>query len=113
MNAMNVISPYKHNGLWVFDDAEKGLHREPFVAGADSIIDVAVKDLPKAENGFNLVFSAHAFPGYHLRFDRGEAEADGYWYESRDLRMKGWLCPALFKYFDQAPQHIYAQFKAK
>ncbi len=27
--------------------------------------------------------------------------------------MVGWLCPALFKYFDSAPQKLYALFKAK
>jgi hypothetical protein len=26
---------------------------------------------------------------------------------------EGWLCPALFKYFEAAPQRIHAQFKAK
>ena len=25
MNAINVISPYKHNGMWVFDDLRVGL----------------------------------------------------------------------------------------
>jgi hypothetical protein len=27
--------------------------------------------------------------------------------------MEGWLCPALFKYFDSAPKKIYAQFRSK
>jgi len=27
--------------------------------------------------------------------------------------MEGWLCPALFKYFEAAPPKIYAQFKPK
>jgi hypothetical protein len=27
--------------------------------------------------------------------------------------MEGWLCPALFKYFDSAPKKIYAQFRPK
>ncbi|MCW8930880.1 MAG: sel1 repeat family protein [Gammaproteobacteria bacterium] len=27
--------------------------------------------------------------------------------------MDGWLCPALFKYFDSAPDNIYVQFKQK
>jgi hypothetical protein len=39
MNAINVISPYKHIGMWVFDDARVGLMQEPFVAGADTLID--------------------------------------------------------------------------
>jgi hypothetical protein len=34
MNAINVISPYKHHGMWVFDDARVGLVQEPFVSGA-------------------------------------------------------------------------------
>jgi hypothetical protein len=31
---------------------------------------------------------------------------------SADLDMEGWLCPALFRYFDQAPKQLYAQVKA-
>jgi hypothetical protein len=27
--------------------------------------------------------------------------------------MEGWLCPALFKYFEEAPKRIYVQVKAK
>ena len=38
---------------------------------------------------------------------------DGNWYYSADLDAEGWLCPALFKYFDEAPEKIYAQFKQK
>ena len=26
--------------------------------------------------------------------------------------MEGWLCPALFKYFEQTPQKLYVQVKA-
>ena len=36
MNAINVISPYRHHGMWVFDDARVGLVQEPFVSGADT-----------------------------------------------------------------------------
>jgi hypothetical protein len=39
MNAINVITPYKHHGMWVFDDPRVGLVQEPFVAGADTMID--------------------------------------------------------------------------
>lgn len=39
MNAINIIAPYKHRGMWVFDDERVGLHQEPFVAGADTMID--------------------------------------------------------------------------
>ena len=47
-NALNVIHPYKWEGLWVFDDQRVGLEKEPFVEGADTIIDeaLAVKTRP-------------------------------------------------------------------
>ena len=57
MNAINVIAPYKHHGMWVFDDPRVGLVQEPFVAGADAMIDRVVADLPDAEHGFTLIFS--------------------------------------------------------
>jgi len=31
----------------------------------------------------------------------------------KELDLEGWLCPALLKYFEEAPQNIYAQFKEK
>jgi len=32
---INVISPYKRHGIWVFDDARVGLVQEPFVSDLD------------------------------------------------------------------------------
>jgi hypothetical protein len=58
MNAINVIAPYKHLGMWVFDDPRVGLNQEPFVAGADAMIDRVVADIPNAEHGFTLIFAA-------------------------------------------------------
>jgi hypothetical protein len=63
MNAINVIWPYKHHGMWVFDDARVALVQEPFVSGADTWIDRVVVDIPNAENGFTLIFSSTPFPG--------------------------------------------------
>ena len=97
----------------MFDDEKAGLDKEPFVAGADDIIEVMVKDIPNAENGFNLIFSSTPFPGHEAVFEWKREEAGGNWYSIRDLNMEGWLCPALFKYFEKAPSMIYAQFKAK
>jgi hypothetical protein len=42
--------------MWVFDDAAVGLVREPFVGGADTMIEVATAHLPNAERGFVAVF---------------------------------------------------------
>ena len=105
MNAINVIAPYKHLGMWVFDDARVGLSQEPFVAGADAMIDRVVADIPNADQGFTLIFAATPFPGHQYRLNWVRADEDGgNWYRSADLDMEGWLCPALFRYFDQAPK---------
>ena len=39
MNNLNVIVPYKWEGMWVFDDPRVGLDKEPFVSGADKMIE--------------------------------------------------------------------------
>ncbi len=113
MNAINVIAPYKHHGMWVFDDARVGLDREPFVGGADTMIDKAVASIPGAERGFLLVFSQTPFPGHHLRLEWRRNDGGGDWYFSRELDQEGWLCPALLRYFAKAPREIYVQVKAK
>jgi hypothetical protein len=113
INAIHVIAPYKQLGLWMFDDARVGLFQEPFVSGADRMIDNAVADIENAESGFVLLFSSNAFPGHQIILERGRAEAGGHWYYSPQFKLDGWLCPALFKYFETAPQTIYVQVRSK
>ncbi len=52
MNAMMVLFPYKYEDMWVFDDPDAGLHREPFVLGIDDMITQVVAKVPNAEKGF-------------------------------------------------------------
>ena len=113
MNAINVISPYKYSDMWVFDDPRVGLVQEPFVSGADTIIDRLVADIPNAPSGFALIFSAASFPGYQWKLAWRRAESGGNWYYAPDLDLEGWLCPALFRYFEQVPAELYVQVKAK
>jgi hypothetical protein len=114
MNAITVIRPYRHIGFWVFDDERAGLVREPFVGGADVLIDRALEAKGiHGENGFRLTFSAGEFPDYDYRFTWVRPGDGGNWYESEDFRTEGWLCPALFKYFDRAPEALYAKFDAQ
>ena len=40
MNSILKINAYKHQGQWVFDDESRGLDKEAFVSGADSIMDM-------------------------------------------------------------------------
>ncbi len=112
-NSIMVIHPYRYEGVWVFDDAEAGLEKEAFISGADEVIDKMVADIAEAEKGFTLIFAATPFPGYQIEFFWRRAEYNGNWYYSKELDMEGWLCPALFKYFEETPNKIYAQFKPK
>jgi hypothetical protein len=111
-NSIFVIAPYWYNGTWVFDDSATGLKREPFVGGAPEMINVLVKDIPDAKNGFRLTFSAQPFPGnqYKLTWLRGESV--GNWYRIDNPPMEGWLCPALFKYYREAPKSLYVKADA-
>lgn len=45
-----------------------------------------------------------------LEWRRGEF--GGNWYFSPEFNLEGWLCPALFKYFDQAPKEIFVKVEA-
>jgi hypothetical protein len=80
MNTLIAIHPYKSRGMWVFDDPEVGLKQEPFVSGADAIIERLVKEIPNAELGFNLLFSAQPFPGFQAEFEWRRGEMTGTWY---------------------------------
>jgi len=113
MNAISAIHPYWYEGLWVFDDPAVGLVQEPFVSGADTMIDRMVAHLPDARAGFTLVFSARPFPGYQTELEWRRPELSGNWYSCAALGLEGWLCPALFKYFEKAPARIYAQVRPK
>ena len=113
MNSILVIHPYKSEGMWVFDDPQVGLVREPFVAGADTIIDRMVEGIPNAADGVTILFSAAQFPGSQHEFAWRREEMGGNWYFSPRFGMEGWLCPALFKYFESAPERIFAQVKPK
>jgi hypothetical protein len=108
-NTILVINPYRYQGTWVFDDPRVGLVREPFVAGIPEMMDKLVQDIPNADKGFRLLFSATPFPGYMTKLVWRREEAGGNWYFSEYYDSEGWLCPALFKYFKAAPKEIYVR----
>jgi len=113
MNSIGIIAPYKYEGMWVFDDPAVGLTREPFVAGIDKMIDQLVTHIPGAEQGFRLLFSATPFPGHNVKLEWRREESGGNWYYCPQFDMEGWLCPALFKYFEDTPQELYGRAEAK
>jgi hypothetical protein len=112
-NSITVIAPYRYNGTWVFDDARAGLVREAFVGGVPQMIDVLVKDIPHADKGFRLTFSAHEFPGYQRKLTWVRGGSSGNWYRLEKPPMEGWLCPALFKYYSEAPKELYIKADPK
>lgn len=111
-NSIFVIFPYLHNNTWVFDDESVGLVREPFVSGIPEMINKLVASIENAEGGFRLIFSAEPFPGYSTKVTRRRGEYGGNWYCSDQYKAEGWLCPALLKYFPEAPEEIYVKGEA-
>ena len=112
-NSLLVIVPYRHAGTWVFDDSSRGLVKEPFVSGIPELIDKLVADIPDAEKGFRLTFSAGEFPGRDDRLLWRREQGGGHWYYSEKFQVEGWLCPALLKYFKDAPKEIYVKAEPK
>lgn len=113
MNALMVIAPYKYEGLWVFDDPAVGLHKEPFIAGIDTLIDKATANIADPQHGFRAIFSATQFPGANFKLEWRRADSGGNWYYSPEFQQEGWLCPALFKYFKNPPREIYVKVEPR
>ena len=114
-NQILAIAPYWLDDVqtWVFDDDAVDLMQEPFVSGVPEMIDDLVADIPDARLGFRLLFSAGPFPGFQRKLTRLREEYGGWWYKSDEPDAEGWLCPALFRYFDKAPEDIFVKAEAK
>ncbi len=112
MNEINIIQPYWYLDMWVFDDPRVDLSAEPFVGGADTMIDQITEDIPNAKRGFLMLFSRNPFPNHQFKLDWRRCEGSGNVYYSSDLDAEGWLCPALLRYFEERPSEIYVQVKA-
>jgi len=118
-NAIHVIHPYKIAGMWVFDDRDKDIVKEPFVSGADEILDFVSGYSIKC----TILFSNKPFPGNKYRLNKTYDEGQGAWYMLNELAANddcvditnikhGWLC-AVVKYYFQGdiPKEIYLQVK--
>ena len=111
-NSLMVIYPYLDNGMWVFDDDAVDLVKEPFVAGVPAILEalLAKEKIPHPESGFRLIFSATPFPGHQLVAVRLREDGGGHWYGVG--AEEGWLCPAMFQYFSEAPDNLYIRVES-
>ena len=121
---MLTLYPYELDpGLWVFDDPGTQLKEEAFVLGMSEMITslVTERQIPDASRGVSLTFSPEPFDhDAELTWQRtadgspvdsAAARAAGNWYtgEVAGQEMEGWLCPALFHYFETTPMKIYAR----
>jgi hypothetical protein len=115
-----VIYPYlittAFGDTWVFDDSRTGLKEEAFVLGMSEMITrvVTEKNILDADNGFDLVFSDTPFDGHDVCIRKTYPDSGGTWYTGNifGTEMTGWLCPALFLYFADAPEYIYMAAKS-
>jgi hypothetical protein len=112
MTELHVIAPYRHRGVWVFDDSTAGLVKEPFVNGADTMIDAMTSSIPEAGRGFTMIFSADPFSGYQYRFLRRRTEGAETIYYSPNFDVEGSLSPAVLRYFDAPPSEVFVQIRA-
>lgn len=112
-NSVMAVHPYLDQGAWVFDDSSKGLVKEPFIAGIDKMISKIVNHLHLDKKGFSIYFSSSYLPNSTFSLDWLRSDGGGNWYKCDQLNMEGWLCPALYKYFSEAPKKIYVLFSNK
>lgn len=121
-NALFSIQPFVHNGMWVFDDEARGLDKEPFVMGADTLLDKVYHAYSRPEGDWDvnsIVFSATPLPEADITMratSTDPTKTDGtYWVvENATDKLDAcvdhelWLCPALYAFFsDGAPERIY------
>lgn len=107
MSRVFQIFPFSHQGMLVFDDVSCCLDKEPFVQNTDLILlDLcSLNGIEQPEKGFSLKFSESSFEGFQIEAKHVREENGGNWYLVNGH--EGWLCPALFKYFPEAPDHLY------
>jgi hypothetical protein len=96
----NISSNYDRENMRADQTAPKNINR-------------LVAMIPNAQTGFRLVFSATPFPGYAAKLEWRREEYGGNWYYSPQFDIEGWLCPALFRYFDKAPSELYCRAEPK
>jgi hypothetical protein len=110
---IKTIRPYKWEGVWVFDDPAVGLDKEALVAGMPELIEIATAKagIHEPEKGFVALFSKDPFPTAQVCLEWVREESGGNVYCWPEAGREGWLCPALFRYFDEAPRKMYIEVR--
>lgn len=115
-NALHQLTAYRKDGLWMFDDPQKNIFEEPFVAGADIMFDLmSGRNRDASINLCQVVFAATPLPEVDVHVELSHADGfDGHFYTVRKFlpaleRFQFWLCPALLAFFEKAPQSIFVK----
>jgi hypothetical protein len=107
-NALFTIFPYKKGGQWMYDDESVDVYEEPFVAGADDLLDL----LSNGKDECTVIFSSSPFPGHQYKFGKMVKEGDsGTFYYSEEHKMEFWLCSVLNLYYPTSPNELYVKIK--
>lgn len=106
-NALFTVFPYKKNGGWYMDDESKGIILEPFVGGADTLLDVVAN----GKHELTAVFSNQPFKGYDFVAEKRGGDEFGTDYYSEKHNHEFWLCAVLFQYINPSPEKLYIQIK--
>ena len=119
MNNVNFIHSYVYNGAWVFDDESRELDKEPFVAGADILLDVmSGRDKDESKESCSFYFGQTPLPDWDVKLTKNGIDGyDGTYYlvdfPEKSVKAEGpiWLCPALLKFFVDSPSEIFVKIK--
>jgi hypothetical protein len=112
MNQIFTIRPYLWQGVWVFDDPAVGLFREALISGMPELIRMVTAEagIRNPERGFLALFSKDPIPGATVELKWVREQSSGNTYSWRG--QEGWLCPALFRYFERTPQTLYIEVRS-
>ena len=109
MNTLFRILIRQLDEIWVYDDASFEVKDQPFVFGADLILEKMTAQVEGVGDRLNLVFSSIPFPGSEFCLDFVREETEGFVYRWEEKNLQGWLSPSLRNYFPEPPPNIYLQ----
>ena len=71
-----------------------------------------VASIPDADKGFRFDLLAKPFPDFQKKLTWLHGDSEGNTYKLDDPPLEGWICPALFKYYDKPPAELFLARRA-
>ncbi len=105
------LSLYKDHGVWMFDDADKGIEREPFVDGSTELIDFILEEFGFPTTGQPPVAVEFGLERTHpdMVEIRKVKDTGDDWALYRYKDREGALCPVTLAYLGSHPERFYAR----